>query len=93
MKKRSSPLSELFRSDVADGGDHDSLDGVHTVLGLVEHLGVRGEEHLVGDLADIVAELHLALGHGGVEVVEGGRQCRKMQSLFSVAFITSPVTL
>ena len=46
---------------------------MHTVLGLVEDLGVGGEEDLVRDLADIVAELLLGSGHGGVEVVEGGQ--------------------
>ena len=63
--------SGLNRSDVADRRDHDGLDGVHTVFGLVEDLGVRGEEDLVRDLADIVAELLLRSGHRGVEVVEG----------------------
>ena len=65
--------SGLNRSDVADRRDHDGLDRVHTVLGLVEDLGVRGEEDLVRDLADIIAELLLGSGHRGVEVVEGGQ--------------------
>ena len=46
---------------------------MHAVLGLVEDLGVRGEEDLVRDLADIIAELLLGSGHRGVEVVEGGQ--------------------
>ena len=63
----------LKRLHVADGRDHDGLDRVHPVLGLVEDLGVGGEEDLVRDLADIIAELLLGSGHGGVEVVEGGQ--------------------
>ena len=35
--------SGLNRSDVADRRDHDGLDRVHAVLGLVEDLGVGGE--------------------------------------------------
>ena len=65
--------SGLNRSDVADRRDHDGLDRVHAVFGLVENLGVGGEKDLVRDLADIIAELLLRSGHRGVEVVEGGQ--------------------
>ena len=52
---------------VADGGDHDGLDGVHAVLRLVEDLRVRGEEDLVRDLADVPCDVrnlrhHLLVG-------------------------------
>ena len=39
----------LFEKTLFQRGVHHSLDGVHTVLGLVEHLGLLGREHLVGN--------------------------------------------
>ena len=51
---------------------HDGLDGVHSVLGLIEDDGLRAFEHLVGDLHLGDAELFADLAaDGGVEVVEG----------------------
>src|SRR3954452_17544139 len=38
---------------VAESGDHDRLDGVQAVLGLVEDDGVLRLEDLVGDLATL----------------------------------------
>lgn len=55
-------------------GVHDSLDGVHAVLGLVEDLGSGALEDLVGDLLLGDAELLALLGaNGGVGVVEAGQ--------------------
>ena len=85
--------SGLNRSDVADRRDHDSLDRVHAVLGLVEDLGVRGEEDLVRDLADVVAELLLGSSHRGVEVVEGGQAVQENAVGILGGLSTSPVTL
>ena len=55
--------------------------------------GFREREDLVRNLADIVAELLLGSGHGGVGVVEGGQAVQEDAVGFSVAFSTSPVTL
>ena len=38
----------LFGVLVAQGGHHHSLDGVHTVLGLVEDDAVLALEHILG---------------------------------------------
>ena len=35
---------------VTQGGDHDGLDGVHAVLGLVEDDAVLALENVLGDL-------------------------------------------
>src|SRR4029078_87838 len=61
-------------ASVADGGDEDRLDGVHPVLGLVEHDRRRGLEHLVGDLHLGDAErLEHLLADLGVPAMEGGQ--------------------
>ena len=69
-------------------GVHDSLDGVHAVLGLVEDLGSGALEDLVGDLLLGDAEL-LAL----LVLVSWtlGRQCRKIAPGLAIA-MTSEVT-
>ena len=57
---------------IAQGGRHDGLDGVHAVLSLLELAAVVGVEHLVGNFHLLHAE---ALGHiGGVlglRIMEG----------------------
>ena len=57
---------------IAQGGRHDGLDGVHAVLSLLELAAVVGIEHLVGNFHLLHAE---ALGHiGGVlglRIMEG----------------------
>lgn len=73
-------------------GVHDSLDGVHAVLGLVEDLGSGALEDLVGDLLLGDAELLALLGAMVVLVSwKLGRQCRKMAPGLAIA-MTSEVT-
>ena len=45
-------LKTLFQRGV-----HNSLDGVHAVFSLIEHLGLLGREHLVGNFHLRNAEL------------------------------------
>ena len=55
-------------------GVHDSLDGVHAVLGLVEDLGLLGLEDVVSNLHLGDAELlGLLSTDGGVGVMEAGQ--------------------
>src|SRR5690349_14660094 len=58
-------------ASAAQRGDHDRLDRVHPVLGLVEDDGTVGLEHLVGDLQRVEAlGPEDAFADGGVAVVE-----------------------
>ena len=51
-------------------GVHDSLDGVHAVLGFLELTCLMSEEHVVGDFHGLEAELLVdVLADGGLTVV------------------------
>ncbi len=55
---------------VTQRGHHDGLDGVHTVLSLVEDDAVRALEHILSDFDAIQAELLVDVAaHLGLEVV------------------------
>src|SRR5688572_25102465 len=66
------PRATRTRTSAPQRGDHDRLDGVHAVLGLVEHDRGVGFKDLVGDLerrhAGLVEDV---LADRGVAVVEG----------------------
>ena len=73
-------------------GVHDSLNGVHAVLGLVEDLGSGALEDLVGDLLLGDAELLALLGaNRGVGVVEAGQAVQEDGTGLAIA-MTSEVT-
>ena len=71
---------------------------MHPVFRLFKYDRLRRQKNFVGHFhfrnAEFTPDLRT---DGGIQMVskswKEGRQCRKMQSLFSVAFITSPVTL
>ena len=64
---------------VTEGGDHHSLDRVHTVFGLVEHDGVLGFENVLGHFDAIQTELfvHVA-AHLRLEVVVSGQTVHEL---------------
>ncbi len=75
----SAPIAVLFvmlsaQALFACGCDHNGLDGVHTVLRLVENLASFAAENLVGNflLGDAVLLVDLA-ANAGLEVVEAGQ--------------------
>src|SRR3954471_14226009 len=51
------PSATTTRTSAPQGGDHDRLDGVEPVLGLVEDQRGRRLEHVLGDLEAVDAEL------------------------------------
>src|SRR3954464_15767590 len=55
------PRATTTRTSAPEGGDHDRLDRVHAVLGLVEDDRRGGLEDLLGDLERGHAELRLDL--------------------------------
>src|SRR3546814_1697849 len=68
------PSAMTMRTSVSEGGDHDRLDRVQAVLGLVEHDRARRLEHLVGNLERVPARaLDDLLAHSGVAVGVGGQ--------------------
>ena len=65
------PSDFSFRNPL-QRGSHDCLDGVHTVLRLIEYDGLRTLENLVGYFHAVQAELlEDAFSDGGVQIVEG----------------------
>ena len=54
----------------ADGSNHNSLDGVHSVLSFVEYYRMSGKEYFVGDFADVISKFLLLCSHCGIEIVE-----------------------
>ena len=77
-KRETANAASLFICDplfyIAKGRSHHGLDGVHPVLGFVEHDALGAFKHFIGHFHGIATKAlaHL-LAHGGLVVVEGGQ--------------------
>ena len=87
------PSAATMRISDAERGDHDRLDGVQPVLGLVKDDRRGRLEDLVGDLERVRPYFSKICRPSSVSVLcNAGRQCRNFTSGLPVASMRSALT-